>query len=135
MKVNYFNHITEEVFPLADGAHTISEGDLISVGGDGYAKQAGDTSGDKFIGIALENKTIAAANNTADGKHSIRVLPARAGNIVKMSFNASTAITTGLPGVTVYAKSATTVATSTTNSVVVGTIQKWLSTTEAYVAI
>ena len=135
MKINYLKNVESYEFLLADGAHTIAEGDLISVGSDGYAKQGGDTSGDKFVGIALENKNIAAADNTADGKYTIRVLPARAGNIVKMAFHSSTAVTTGLPGVTVYAKSATTVATSTTNSVVVGTIFKWLSTTEAYVAI
>ena len=135
MKINYLNGVEEKIVPLADGAHTIAVGDLISVGSDGYAKQGGDTSGDKFIGIALESKTIAAADNSADGKYSLKILPARAGNIAKMTFNSSTVRGSGLPGTTVYAKSATTIATSTTNSVVVGTIFEWLSTTEAYVAI
>lgn len=135
MKINYIQNVEQELVPLADGAHTIAEGDLISVGSDGYAKQGGDTSGDKFVGIALESKTLAAAENGSDGLHSIKVLPARAGNIVKLTFNASTARSAALPGVTLYAKSATTVAASSTNSVVVGTVYKWLSTTEAYVAI
>ena len=124
-----------------DGALAIYRGALLEYekSNIGYVQPASadvaQTNQSEFAGIALEEKTVAAADNTADGTIEISVLSRGCGDWVLLT--SSSALTIAHEGDPVYMKNDLYVATSATNSTggFVGIIRQFVSTTTAWVQL
>ena len=79
---------------VVDGAITIFAGALLAyeAGNIGYVNLASDALTEEFAGIALENKTLTAALNTADGTYDVEVIPRGSGEWVKLTVSSTITI-------------------------------------------
>ena len=79
---------------IVDGAITIYNSALLNYEASniGYVKLGSDTLLEEFAGIALENKTLAAADNASDGDNDVEVLPRGSGELVKLTITSTITI-------------------------------------------
>src|SRR5262249_6433668 len=102
----------------------------------GYVGLAADELTSEFAGIALEERNLAAADNTADGTFTVPMLTRGCGEIVEMDITGN--ITIANVGDPVYMGGddkvdvAAGIALSTTNGMV-GIIREFISTNKAWV--
>lgn len=79
-------------YGITSGAIEIFEGALLNFSSGGYVKKASNTHGEKFAGIALEHKNLAAADNTAGGTFTVEVIPAGSGELVELTITSTITI-------------------------------------------
>jgi hypothetical protein len=118
-----------------DGLLHIYKGALLNYEASniGYVMPATNTNGQEFAGIALEELSVSAADNSADGTYEIEVLPRGCGEEVLIDFGETIAN----EGDGVYAISDDTVkltaSSVNTTGGMVGIIRQFVSTTKAWV--
>lgn len=109
---------------MVDGALAIYLGALVNyeAANIGYAKVASDTSNEEFAGIAAEQLTVAAADNTADGTYELKIYAKGSGKVFKLPYTGT--VTRANIGDTVYVYDDQYVGLtgSVSNNVEVGTI-------------
>ncbi|MBU2527672.1 MAG: hypothetical protein KKC03_13835 [Bacteroidetes bacterium] len=115
-----------EAYEVAAGSRIYQGAQVMVVVGTGYAVRAGDTAGGRFVGIAIEE-----ADNTLGAAGAISVRVYRSGRFPITL--ASVAITD--KGKAVYATDDNTVALTSTNLVVVGSIGGIAATNTAWIDI
>ena len=112
------------------GAHLVYES-----GNIGYVQPATDALTHEYVGIALEELSVSAAANSADGTFEIEVLPRGCGEEVLMDITGS--ITIANEGDAVYADTDDKVdissGTLNTTGGLVGIIRQFVSTNKAWV--
>lgn len=79
---------------VVDGLIHIYKGALLNYEASniGYAKPGSDTHGEEFAGIAVDELSVAAAANTADGTYEIDVIPKGSGELVLMDITSTITI-------------------------------------------
>ncbi|MCA9405058.1 MAG: hypothetical protein KC684_00840 [Candidatus Omnitrophica bacterium] len=106
-------------------------------GNIGYVKLGSDTLSEEFAGISLEEKNLAAADNTSNGTYDVEVLPKGCGKLIKLAVTST--ITIANEGDTVYVDGddAVDIASGITNTTNgrVGTIKQFISANEAWVKL
>ena len=123
-----------------DGAIHIYEGAILAYksGDIGYVNLAADELTSEFAGIAVEEKNIAAADNTTHGTFTIEVIPRGSGEYVELSVRSN--ITVANEGDPVYMDGddyvdiASGIVSSVTNGLV-GIIRQFISTNKAWVQL
>ncbi|MEM5787180.1 MAG: capsid cement protein [Syntrophobacteraceae bacterium] len=115
----------EIAYKVAAGAK-IHAGSLVCLNSGGYAVPGADTAGFKFLGIAMER-----ADNTSGANGSVSVRVRRKG-IFRL---ASSGMTIADLGVEVKIADDQTVAKTTSNSVVCGTVAEFISAIEVGVDV
>lgn len=113
-------------FPVA-ASTKIFAGSMVCINANGYAVPAADTSGYRFVGVAMEQRDNSAG---LDGGHSVRVRRAGA-----FEFDAAS-ITQAMVGQPMYAVDDHTFDDAAgTNSIKVGLLVKFVSTTQGWIDI
>lgn len=128
---------------IVDGAIRIYKGALLQYepANIGYVQLAADTATTalqgEFAGIALEEKNLAAADNTADGTHEVEVMARGTNELVKL--NVTSTITIANEGDAVYMDDdgAVDVASGISNVTggLVGIIRQYVSANKAWVQL
>jgi hypothetical protein len=121
-----------------DGLLHIYKGALLNYEASniGYVMPGTDVASAEFAGIALEELSVAAADNVTDGTFEIQVLPRGCGEEVLLPM--SVAITIANEGDPVYLETDGTVGISgvtNTTGGLVGIIRQYVSTTSAWVQL
>ena len=124
---------------VVDGVIRIYKGAFLNyeAANIGYVKLGSDTLSEEFAGVALEEKNLAAADNTADGTFDVLVVPRGSGEWIKA--NVSSTITIANEGDEVYVDDdgAVDIASGITNTTggLVGYIRKYISANSAWVQL
>lgn len=124
---------------IVDGAIRIFNGALLSYekGNIGYAELGSDpiTIGGEFAGIALEEKNLAAADNTSDGDYDVEVLSRGCGDWVKLPVTSTISIANAGDAVYVDGDDAVDIASGITNTTggFVGIIRQFVSANVAWI--
>lgn len=127
----------ETKLKCVDGALQIYKGGhvMYEAGNMGYVMTGADTASAEYAGIALEEITKAAADNTADGTFEVLVLMRGNGDLVLM--DTTTTITIANEGDAVYLDNDDTVDTAAgvvnTTGGLVGIIRQYVSANKAWV--
>ena len=104
----------------------------------GYVKLGADELTSEFAGIAVEEKNIAAADNTADGTFTIEVIPRGSGEYIEMDITSSITIANEGDPVYMDGDDAVDIASGIVSSVTngfVGIIREFISTNKAWVQL
>lgn len=121
---------------LASGAHTIYKGALMNLNAAGYGKIAADALGEKFAGIAMEYKLIAAGDNGTNGVLELEVLAPKNGRWVELDVASTITIANERDAVYVDADDKVDVVAGTilnTTGGAVGIIGQYISANKAWV--
>lgn len=123
--------VVDGAIHIYKGAHLAYEG-----GNIGYAQLAADETLSEYVGIALEELDVAAADNTADGTYEVEILPRGCGEEVLMDTTGT--ITIANEGDPVYMDTddkvdLSTGVSHTTTYGLVGIIREFVSGNKAWV--
>lgn len=122
---------------IVDGAIHIYKSALLNyeAANIGYVKLADDVASEEFAGIALEEKDLAAADNTSDGTYDTEIYAKGCNKVFLLKVDSGCTIAN--IGDTVYAKADDVVdlVAGVSNNVEVGTIVDIYSSTHAWVKI
>lgn len=127
------------VLKVVDGEITIFKGALLNYEATniGYVKLGSDVTGEEFAGIAMENKTLAAADNPSDGTFDVEVIPKGSTELVKMNVTSTISIANEGDPVYVDDDGAVDIASGITNTAggFVGIIKQFVSANVAWVQL
>jgi len=129
----------EATLKVVDGIIHIYQGALLSYesGNIGYVELGTDTLTPEFAGIALEELSVSAADNAADGTYDIKVLSRNCGKWVEMTVSSTITIANEGDVVYVDGDDAVDIASEIENTTggAVGTIRQFISGNVALVQL
>jgi len=124
---------------IVDGLIRIYKSALLNfeASNEGYVKLGSDTLGEKFVGIALEEKNIVASDNPSDGTFEVEVIQAGSQRLVKLTTTSTITIANEGDAVYVDGDDAVDVASGITNTTggQVGVIRQFISANKAWVQL
>jgi hypothetical protein len=134
--MQYVENFVFRNIPLKSGAQALVVSNIINGDTGGFAKVGADATSEVFLGIAADDITLAAADNTSDGDFSIRCYAKGSGKVIWLPYTGTLTIVDVMNATIVYVASATEVApiATTTNDVPVGTVHD-IDTNQGIVAV
>lgn len=140
------NQVIETMVPdadfkvkLVDGLIRVYKGALLNyeAGNIGYAKLGSDTHSEEFVGIALEEKNLAAADNLTNGANEVLIMPKGCGKLVKLTITSTITVANEGDSVYVDGDDAVDLVAGVVNNTLglVGVIKKYISANQAWVKL